>query len=382
MFCKNAQDTQKKNKPKKKRGISMTTAILIAIALAIAVYIHTSPQFGSTEALMNIDRIENAENKRRGRFYNQEPMRYKSSIGTIWKFFTASGRSPKNRLPIVKLADDYFDHAPEKARITWFGHSAMMIEIDQKRILLDPMLMKRMQPAPWLMGKRYSEILPMSIDKLPTVDAVIISHDHYDHLDYGSIMALKERVGHFYVPLGVGSHLISWGIPKDKITELNWWEDATLDTLTFTLTPSRHFSGRGITDGNKKLWGSWVIRGESEKLFFSGDSGYSRDFKKIGEKYGPFDLTMVEAGQYHENWPNVHMTPAEAIQAHIDLKGKMMMPIHWCAFTLSLHGWKDPAIGTHKIAKERGVTLASPMIGEAVIIGDTPPQKTWWESLE
>ena len=221
------------------------------------------------------------------------------------------------------------------------------------------------------------------LDELPDIDAVILSHDHYDHLDYETMLILKEKVDHFYMPLGVGAHFEKWGFDKDQIHELDWWDSIAFnDHLNFTLTPTRHFSGRGFSDRNKTLWGSWVIRGEENKIFFGGDSGYFSGFKEIGDRLGPFDLTFLESGAYNENWAQIHMMPEETVQASIDLGGQVLMPIHWGKFNLSLHPWKEPIQRLTSKAEELNVQVATPEVGELMIISKNIPQKRWWEEFK
>ena len=358
--------------------------IFLAITALISYamyYTATAPNFGAREYLMNKDKIFASKNYKDGKFFNVEPTFVDISFTTKLKFFFFDLTRPKDKLPIIKLADDYFDTIPKQTRITWFGHSASLIELDGKRIFLDPMLSQLPSPISFLGKKRYYDELPMAIEKLPNLDAIVISHDHYDHLDYESILKIKDKTKHFYVPLGVGSHLIAWGVDKEKITELDWYESASLDTINFTLTPMRHFSGRSFSNQNQTLWGSWVIKGKNDNIFFSGDGGYSKYFKQIGDQYGPFDFTMIESGQYNVEWPNSHLMPKESIQAHIDLKGDIMMPIHWAAFTLSVHNWKDPIEQVKSLATQKDINITTPKIGESIILNKFIPTEQWWVDL-
>ena len=265
-------------------------------------------------------------------------------------------------------------------KVTWFGHSALLLEVNNRKIFLDPMLGKIPAPHPWLGSKRFNEDLPMKIEDIPQIDAVLISHDHYDHLDYWSITKLKDKVKMFYVPLGVAAHLKSWGVDESRIVELDWWEEAKFEELTFVSTPSRHFSGRGLFNKDSTLWCSWVIKSENTKIFFSGDGGYSKTFKEIGEKFGPFDLTLLECGQYNEGWSEIHMMPEETVQTHIDLRGELLMPIHWGAFKLSIHPWQEPVERLLKKANSLNVKVTTPKIGEPVILGKSVPSSNWWKN--
>jgi len=208
----------------------------------------------------------------------------------------------------------------------------------------------------------------------------LISHDHYDHLDYWSITKLKDNVKKFYVPLGVAAHLKAWGVEEVKIVEMDWWEEVKFEELVFACAPARHFSGRGLTNKDSTLWCSWVVKGDNANIFFSGDTGYNEGFKKIGEKYGPFDLTLLECGQYNEGWAEIHMMPEQTVQAHIDLRGKLLMPIHWAAFKLSVHPWQEPVERLLAKANSLGVKVTTPKIGEPVILGRTLPSSRWWEN--
>jgi len=262
--------------------------------------------------------------------------------------------------------------------ITWYGHSALLLEMEGKRILLDPMFGAYSSPVSFF-GKRFAYQSPIDINAFTNIDAVILSHDHYDHLDYVSILKLKDHVKHFYVPLGVGSHLQYWGVNAANITELDWWGTTEAGDFSFTAAPARHFSGRGIRDRNKTLWASWIIKGKYNKIYFSGDGGYGAHFKEIGERYGPFDFTLMECGQYNEKWANIHMMPEQTLQANIDLRGKAMMPVHWGAFALAVHPWREPAERLLKAAALHEVRVAYPFIGQRFSINEPLPAIKWWE---
>ncbi|OPA75390.1 hypothetical protein BVG16_22200 [Paenibacillus selenitireducens] len=288
-------------------------------------------------------------------------------------------RRPRSKIPMMK-GNVQLDPVDRETTVTWFGHSASMVQIEGKTLLLDPMFGDAPSPFPAIGGKRYSGHLPIEIHDLPVIDAVLFSHDHYDHLDYGTVKQIKDKVKQFYVPLGVGSHLIRWGVHPDLIHELDWWEETELNGLRLVCTPARHFSGRSITDSNATLWCSWVIQGQESKIFFSGDSGYDTHFKTIGHQYGPFDLTLMECGQYDERWHAIHMMPEQTVQAHQDVKGGTMIPIHWGAFTLALHDWTDSIERVTSYGQEMGVSIATPQMGEPVIVGSSKiPNQAWWK---
>lgn len=218
------------------------------------------------------------------------------------------------------------------------------------------------------------------MENLKNIDAIVISHDHYDHLDFESVKQLLPHTKKFYTALGVGSHLKRWGVPSSKIVELDWWQNSALENLTLTATPSRHFSGRTFSDRNKTQWASWVIEGKYNKIYFSGDSGYGPHFKSIGQKLGPFDFAMVECGQYNENWSAIHMMPEQSAQVGLDLDAKVIMPIHWGEFDLSLHSWTDPIERVTEAAKNLNQPIIHPRIGLRFEISEMPDDR-WWESV-
>ncbi|MBE7098246.1 MBL fold metallo-hydrolase [Bacillus cereus] len=285
---------------------------------------------------------------------------------------------PVKNLPIVLSNKD--NESLES--VTWFGHSASLLKIEGKKLLLDPMFGDASSPFPLFNSKRYSGAFSLEREDLQEIDAIIISHNHYDHLNYRSIMQLKDRAKHFYVPTGVAQYLIKWGVSPCKISEHNWWDEITFDNIKLVCAPARHFSGRSMTDRDYSLWCSWLILGQETKVFFSGDSGYAPHFKEIGNKYGPFDLTLMECGQYDPRWSAIHMLPEETVQAHIDVKRELLLPIHWGAFTLSLHEWSDPIERVTKEAKRLEVNIATPQIGESITLKSTDyPSSVWWREI-
>ncbi|RDV16885.1 MBL fold metallo-hydrolase [Pontibacter diazotrophicus] len=357
--------------------------LLLAIVAGCSLQ-RLSPQFGAEAKGDRLETIKRSPNYFEGEFHN--PVETNMDIGfkgymkllSSRLFGESDEQQPDYDLPVQKIDTSRFDVVQDTATvITWLGHSAFLVEIDGKRLLLDPMMGDRASPFSFIGPKRFSE-LPVSIEALPRIDAVLISHDHYDHLDYSSIQKLSEKTGHFFVALGVGAHLERWGVPAAKITEMDWWQETSYQGLTFASTPSRHFSGRGLSDRMKTLWTSWVILGNDDRIFFSGDSGYFNGFEQIGMKYGPFDITLMECGQYNELWPNIHMMPEQTVQAHIDLRGKLLMPIHWGAFTLAMHSWTDPIERATNKAAELRVPVTTPRIGEPVILQSKVPQQDWW----
>jgi L-ascorbate metabolism protein UlaG (beta-lactamase superfamily) len=290
-------------------------------------------------------------------------------------------RRPSKNIEVEKLDSlEIVNRNPKVTQLTWFGHSTFLLEMEGKTILIDPMFGQVAAPHPMLGANRYSEDLPIKIEQLPYIDFVILSHDHYDHLDYKSIKKLKGKVGAYYTPLGVGNHLASWGISAEKINELNWWDTVNVGDINLVCTPARHFSGRGIANKESTLWASWVIKGEKESVFFSGDSGYGEHFKEIGDKYGPFDIALMECGQYNKSWSAIHMMPEETAQAAVDSKSKLVLPIHWGGFRLAMHSWSDPVERITVAAANLNIPVTTPRIGESLVVGDSIyPQEKWWE---
>ncbi|QTN39498.1 MBL fold metallo-hydrolase [Cryomorphaceae bacterium] len=357
--------------------------IVVLLVVGIAIFIKTAPQFGQSPKGADLERISESPNYGDGQFINLIETKMGSfgeMMGTMPEFIFGKNKAPKNPLP-TKFDTAEAPESDTACYITWYGHSAFLIEMDGQRILIDPMLGKVAAPVSFG-SKRWPYQQPIPLESITQIDAVILSHDHYDHLDYASIKLLKDRVGHFYTALGVGSHLKLWGVPEEKITELDWWQSATQGDLSFKATPARHFSGRGIGDQNKTQWASWVIRGTHQNLYFSGDGGYGPHFKEIGEKEGPFDLAMMECGQYNEAWHAIHMMPEESVQAGQEVGASLLMPIHWGAFTLAVHEWTDPIVRFKAAADTAEVTMIHPFIGERFQLGVDLPQEPWWVGVD
>ena len=317
-----------------------------------------------------------------GKFHNSE-IDCRTGLGNLIEvtraYFTSKRQQPvpKQALPVRPIPEAELHTPSITPQLYRLGHSSMLIRLDGELLLTDPVFSDRASPLQWLGPKRFHP-LPIAVDKLPTIKAVIISHDHYDHLDKATIKAIDSKVERFVTPLGVGEHLRSWGVNPNKITELDWWQQAELGSIKLVATPAQHFSGRGLLDRDKTLWASWVIEGQQAKLFFSGDSGYFGGFKQIGELFGPFDLTMIETGAYNPLWSQIHMLPEQSVQAHLDLKGKAMLPIHNSTFDLALHDWHEPLERAFEASQSQGVKLVTPIMGEPVSITAPTIAHTWW----
>ncbi|CAI6086869.1 MBL fold metallo-hydrolase [Cohnella sp. JJ-181] len=368
--------------------LTLIVALAVLLLLAAAVYavLAFNPVFGAQAYRDPKHHLHRSPHFRNGKFRYPLPTSMATSTAdklSMLRDFAKRrphARPAPGRLPVVKLDTAKIGARGDQLRVTWFGHSAALLEIGGRTLLLDPMLGRAPSPFPRFGGKRYAEELPFKIEELPRIDAVIYSHDHYDHLDYGTVLRLQAKVGRFIVPLGVGAHLRRWGVEESRIEERDWHESFEWAGLSLACMPARHFSGRGLAGRDATLWCSWVIEGGGSKVFFSGDSGYGPHFAEIGERFGPFDLTLVECGQYDPRWAAIHMMPEETVQAHIDVRGKALLPIHWGAFTLALHDWNDPIRRAAAEAARRGVTLLSPRIGETVVIdgAGTGPAAEWW----
>ncbi|MFG2074184.1 MBL fold metallo-hydrolase [Nonomuraea maritima] len=264
-------------------------------------------------------------------------------------------------------------------RAVWYGHATTLVEIEGRRVLFDPVWSDRVSPTPLLGPKRHHE-MPLDIGELPPIDAIVISHDHYDHLDMATVRSLtNSQKAPFVVPLGVGAHLERWGVPTYRIIELDWDEEAQVAGLRFVATAARHFSGRTSVRSNDTLWGSWVVAGATKRVFYAGDSGYFDGYKGIGAKHGPFDLTLMPIGAYGPGWPDIHMTPEEAVAAHLDLGGRLLLPVHWATFTLSLHPWAEPVERLWRESKARDAAIVIPRPGEGVDTASVPPVEDWWQ---
>lgn len=317
-----------------------------------------------------------------GKFQNTD-IRYETSLRQMYdislQYFKVKRLAPQPlvELPVQSISKTDLENlnGPSLFRL---GHSSILIHLDDEFFLTDPVFSDRASPVQWAGPKRFHKV-PVSIDDLPPIKAVVISHDHYDHLDHQTVLDLADKTQAFITPLKVGKRLVEWGVPADKIIEKDWWESHTFGTVTLTATPSQHFSGRGLLDKDKTLWASWVIKGDQGNLFFSGDSGYFSGFKEIGERFGPFDITMIETGAYHPLWSEIHMLPEQSLQAHIDLKGKAMIPIHNCTFDLALHDWYEPMERIRELAHEEDVTLLTPVMGEKIDLNQIRPTYAWWK---
>ena len=357
-------------------------SIVIFVSITILLFINMSPQFGANPTSKEKRYFNTFPNYQKGEFKSLEQTPVMTGDVSAWEFFkNVENKNPKTDIIPKKI--DYFsfkDLNNEDYKISWLGHSAFIINLNHKIILLDPMLGSHAAPLPLPNLKRYNSTLPIDPELIENIDLVIISHDHYDHLDYYTIKKIKNNVKTFLVPHGVGNHLRSWGIDVDSIVELNWNQNFTIDGIEFVCLPARHFSGRGPLNRNSTLWSSWAIKSSNLKIYFSGDSGYGTHFKKIGEDHGPFDISLIDCGQYNKAWKYSHMFPHEAVKAARDLKTEFFIPIHWGAFTLAMHSWDEPVVESIRWSKETGLKCLTPEIGDQLSKERLNEQFTeWWE---
>ncbi len=335
------------------------------------------------------ERILASPRFRDGRFHNSvaredgAPMRKGTFLSTTYEYlFGGAMKRPPGALPIETPLATWQRPAETRLRATWLGHSTTLLEIDGRRVLTDPVWSERISPIPRV-GPRRFHATPVAISELPPLDAVLVSHDHYDHLDLPTILELARLDVPFVTSLGVGARLEALGIAAERIVELDWWESTTLPRsgLRFTATPSRHFSGRTPLDRNRTLWSSWVITGEQRRVFFSGDTGLTEDFREIRDREGPFDLVMLEIGAYHESWGDIHLGPENALVAHEMLGGGTLLPVHWGTFDLALHAWDEPAETLIARASALGRHVVTPRLGRAVEPSRVERVDPWWREV-
>lgn len=358
----------------------ITFLILFFVTVGLYVFV-IHKQFGKVPAGERLERIKEVPNYRDGAFQNLSPtpvmLPGKSVLDLASEYFKpAIDRKPDHTLPSVRT--DLRTLPDDEATLVWFGHSSYLIKIAGRTILVDPVFSGNASPVAFF-GKNYPGSNVYSVEDLPDIDVLLLTHDHYDHLDYDTIVKLKSKVGRVVSSLGVGAHLESWGYDSGIIDELAWHETTTVaDVLEFTALPARHFSGRLLKRG-QTLWSSFVLQTPACKLYLGGDSGYDTHFKQIGERYGPFELAILECGQYGTNWPYIHMLPEQTAQAALDLGAKALLPVHWAKFTLALHPWTEPIKRVMVRAAEVNLSLITPMIGEPFQIGRPFVSKPWWQ---
>jgi L-ascorbate metabolism protein UlaG (beta-lactamase superfamily) len=360
------------------RRVALALALAISSFISYAIFDAWIP-FGSSPTGAHADRVARSPLWRDGSLHNPYEDRL-DNLAALSRAASASpDTSPHTPPPVYPLKPSSLKDLPASGlRVTWLGHSTSLVEIDGQRILIDPVWGRRASPLQWLGPQRWYEV-PIALKDLPEIDAVLISHDHYDHLDYPTINAIKDWNVKFIVPLGVGAHLRYWGVTDDKIVELDWWEQTQLGDVKITSTPARHFSGRMLLDNNTKGWMGFAMRGPSRSAYYSGDSGMFDEIDEIGSKLGPFDVTLIEVGQYDSSWPDVHFGPEQAVDVHRRVRGDVMMPVHWGTFALAYHAWTEPI--ERVLAAGHDLPVIIPMAGQPVEPTTRPALNRWWPSI-
>ncbi|MCB9717811.1 MAG: MBL fold metallo-hydrolase [Myxococcales bacterium] len=355
--------------------------LALLLVLVVVVVVQGWTAFGQAPRGDRLARMQASPQWSDGVFANPQPL-WNDAWGMLTEALHSSDHSsPAEPLPVVPVDGERFATAPASGlRITWLGHSTLLVEIDGHRILTDPVWGERASPLTWIGPQRwYAPPLPLA--ELPRLDAVVLSHDHYDHLDYPTIVAMKDWDTTFIAPLGVGAHLAYWGVPEERIVELDWWQEHALGDLRLVATPARHASGRQLLDQDRTLWAGYALQGPDHRVFFSGDTGLFPAMREIGERLGPFDVAMIEVGAYGQAWPDWHLGPEQAVRAQQMVRGELLLPVHWGLFDLAYHGWTEPIERVLVAADEAGTAVVAPRPGESVEPTRPPPLLAWWPEV-
>lgn len=320
-----------------------------------------------------------------GRFHNQEPQRpFTFELSALEEqFFGTQVRVPPGPVPVVPVAPERLAQpVADGLRVIWLGHSSVIVEIDGLRVLIDGVLSERASPFGSVGPARFHPP-PIALDRLAGIDVAVHSHNHYDHLDRPTVLQLARGGTLVLVPLGMAAEVVGWGVPAGQVREMDWFDEQTIKGVRVVATPARHYSGRGLFDYKMTLWASWTLIGPEHRVFYSGDSGYTSAFADIGKRFGPFDLDIIKVGSYGPggSWIDIHMPVEAAVQAHLDVGGKHLLPVHWGTFNLAYHDWDEPIRRTIRRASEQGVSLLTPLPGEEVEIGVPRTFTRWWETV-
>ena len=371
--------------PKASKGWLRRTLIALGFAVAafaVVIIAQGYRAFGKAPSGARLERIQSSPNYRDGHFVNAEPLQndFWGMLGGL--LHMSDHVTPQGPVASQKLDPQSLSTPPASGlRVTWFGHSSVLVELDGKRVLTDPMWSERASPLSWLGPKRWYPPA-IELEKLLPLDAVLISHDHYDHLDHGTVLKLDALGVRFVVPLGIGAHLEYWGVPLERIVELDWWERTDLGGgVAVVSTPARHASGRQLFDKDRTLWAGYAVLGPKHRAYYSGDTGLFPGLRDIGERLGPFDVTLIESGQYHASWPDWHIGPEQAVLAHEMVRGKVMLPVHWALLGLAYHGWTEPVERTLLAAQKGREQLITPAPGQAIEPAHATQSTRWWPKL-
>lgn len=336
--------------------------------------------YGRNPTGKRLEKIRLSPQYKEGSFKNASPtVMMAENVSMLKNMKDFFGRS-KDTVPLKPLPSVKTDlgHLPD-ASVVWFGHSSYLVHINGKNILVDPVFSGYASPVSFMI-RAFEGTNAYNVNDIPEIDILILTHDHYDHLDYKTILALRPKVKKICCSLGVGSHLEYWGIAPGIITEFDWWDSHMVGEITLTAAPARHFTGRGLVRA-KTLWSSFILKTGPYALYLGGDSGYDSHFKAIGDSYGPFDLAILESGQYNTSWPQIHMMPEQTVQAAADLRAATLLPVHWAKFALAMHPWHEPIERVLQKAGELNMPVTTPLIGEPVVLNGHYPNTYWWRAL-
>lgn len=371
----------------KRARILTVLATVVVMAVPAGGYVLSLPQFGGSLDGKTLERARHNAQFHDGKFVNVIPQ-----AGYTWaeiremfseQVFGKQTRVPPKAIPVVQVTQDSLKTlAPTPGlRAFWIGHASFFIELDGVRMLVDPIFSD--YASPFEMGPKRFHPPPIALADLPPIDAVLITHDHYDHLDMATVQHLAGKGTVFLVPLGIGAHLKRWGVPDSQVRELEWGQVQTVQSVRIVSTPSRHYSGRGLSDKNATLWTSWSVQGSKHRFYVSGDTGYSDHFKAIGDQFGPFDLAFIKIGAYgpSDSWHDIHMSAEEAVQSSVDVRAKRMFPVHWGTFNLAFHDWDEPVKRALSAARTQKVDMLTPKVGEVVDADQPFPSTAWWETV-
>lgn len=364
------------------RVAAILLLVVLCLSLAVFLFLRLWPAFGGRASEDDkSDYAARADNYRDGKFYNDGDFRImRETDRKDEAVLSAKGSKPEGMLP-TEMPEFDVSLSEDEIQVTWFGHSTLLLQMHGMNILIDPIFSERSSPVSFAGTKRFSNP-PIQVDELPHIDILILSHDHYDHMDYKTIKALDEKVDRYIVPLGVENHLERWKVDEGKIQNMAWWEEIEVNGLIIGCTPARHYSRRSLDDQFATLWASWVFKDEYHQVYESGDSGYGKHFQQIHDRYGDFDFVLIDCAQYDVTWPEVHMFPEEAVTAAEILGSDIAMPIHWGAFALAYHAWDDSVERFVSAGESTGLQVVTPKIGETMKLKEPESSMSrWWKEI-
>jgi L-ascorbate metabolism protein UlaG (beta-lactamase superfamily) len=354
---------------------------VIALSAAVVLFLYAWGAFGADPSGERLSRMRDSSHWLEGRFVNQQPMWTNAQGGLLRLFESTPGDWPDTPVPVVMDGGMGLKvRSATGLRVTWFGHSSMLVEIDGVKVLIDPLWGERASPLSWIGPQRWFPP-PLKLNELPKIDVVMISHDHYDHLDWSTISAMSDWDTKFVVPLGVGAHLERWGIKPARIVELDWWQSTRVSSLEIVATPARHASGRVTGRSDRTLWAGYALLGAQHRAWYSGDTGFHAALEEIGRRFGPFDVTLIEVGQYDTDWPDWHLGPEQAVEANQLLRGRRMIPVHWGLLNLAHHSWTEPVERVLARAKCLHVDVLVPRPGESIEPTVFSDRVRWWPQV-